>query len=140
MMPEMHSTLIMLSFVERNCVNNKDYVVWQVLANGIKSITENQTFNDIPLLLRADRGRVTRSRKSFACDKEGFRAIILQRFKGHRIYLDLVISELCNRFEPWPEWLVLGEKCLNFMNEWELEHRRQSKLLNTTTCHSSVAE
>ena len=61
--------------------HNKDYVVWQVLANGIKSITENQTFNDIPLLLRADRGRVTRSRKSFACDKEGFRAIVLQRFK-----------------------------------------------------------
>ena len=29
--------------------------------------------------------------------------------------------------------LVLGEKCLNFMNEWELEERRQSfsKLLNT---------
>ena len=39
----------------------------------------------------------------------------------------------CNRFEPWPEWLVLGEKCLNFMNEEELEDRRQSfsKLLNT---------
>ena len=113
--------------------HNKEYVVWQALDNGIKCITESQSFNNIHLLLRSDRGRVTRSGTSFGCDKEGLRSIILQRFKGYRVYLDLIISELCNRFEPWPEWLVLSEKCLNFMNNWEFEDRRESfsKLLNT---------
>ena len=33
------------------------------------------------------------------------------------IYQDLLISELCNRFDPWQEWVVLSEKCLNFMND-----------------------
>ena len=113
--------------------HNKEYVVWEALDNGVKNIIESQSFNNIPLLVRSDRGRVTRSGSSFGCDKEGFRSIILKKFKGYRIYLDLVISELCNRFEPWPKWLVLSEKCLNFMNSWEFEDRRDafSKLLNT---------
>ena len=70
--------------------------------------------------------------RHFGCDKEGFRSIILQRFKNYRIYLDLLISELCNRFEPWPEWVVLSEKCFNFMNNYEFEVRNDSfsKLLD----------
>ena len=84
-------------------------------------------------MLRSDRGRVTRSGSSFGCEKEGIRSIILHRFKAYRIYLDLVISELINRFEPWPEWVVLGEKCFNFINDSDFDQRRESfsKLLDT---------
>ena len=81
----------------------KEYVVWEALDNGVKNIIENQSFNNILLLVRSDRGRVTRSGSSFGCDKEGFLPIIRKKFKGYKIYLDLVISELCNRFEPWPK-------------------------------------
>ena len=113
---------------------SKSYVVWQALDKGIKSIIESQSFENTSLLLRSERGRVTRSRSgtTFGCDKEGFRSIILQRFKGYRIYLDLVIAELHNRFDPWPEWVVLSERSLNFANTCEFQDRRDSfsKLLD----------
>ena len=116
--------------------HNKEYVVWKALKDGCDNIMKTQSFNDIPLLLRSDRGRVTRSSgsgSSFGCDEEGFRSIILQRFKNYRIYLDLVLSELYNRFDPWPAWVVLSEQCFNFMNDNEFEQRRESfeKLMDT---------
>ena len=78
--------------------HNKPYIVWQSFESSVKSIKETQCFENVELLLRSERGRVTRSRTIFACDKVDFDSIILQRFKGYRIYLDLLITELINRF------------------------------------------
>lgn len=108
------------------------YVVWQALDSGVKGIIESQSFQHVRLLLRSERGRVTRSGTVFGCDKEGFRSIVLQRFKLYRIYLDLLIAELRSRFEPWPEWLELSERALNFSNALEFHDRQESfeKLLD----------
>ena len=97
--------------------HGKPYVVWQALEGGVKTIIESQTFRQKRLLLRSERGRVTRSGNIFGCDKEGFRSLVFTRFKHYRIYLDLLITELQSRFESWPEWLVHSEKALNFTND-----------------------
>ena len=106
--------------------HHKAYVVWKTFENSVKTIKESQSFENIRLLLQSERGRVTRSGSSFGCDKEGFESIIIHKFKGYRIYLDLLISELQNRFEPWPEWVILCEKCLNFENDLEFKERNEA--------------
>ena len=106
--------------------HGKPYNVWQSFASGVKSITESQCFEKIGLLVRSERGRVTRSGTSFGCDCEGFSAIIMQRFKAYRIYLDLLITELINRFKPWPEWVILCYNSLDFQNSLEFAERKQS--------------
>ena len=106
--------------------HHKEHVVWQKLENSVKAIKDCKSFKNVRLLLPSERGRVTRS--SFGCDEEGFEGIIIQKFKGYRVYLDLLLSELQNRFEPWPEWAVLCEKCLDFENELEFYERNEALL------------
>ena len=50
----------------------------------------------------------TSSGAHLGSDRDGFRAIVMQRFKEYRICLDVLLTELKNRFEPWPEWLELS--------------------------------
>ena len=68
----------------------------------------------------------------FGCEKEGFRSVVLHKYKEYRIYIDLLIAELQSRFEPWPEWIVLSERALNFTNDSEYLDRQASfeQLLN----------
>ena len=44
----------------------------------------------------------------------------------------MITTELQTRFEPWPEWLVLSERALNFTNDFEYPDRQASfeQLLN----------
>ena len=98
---------------------SKPYTVWNSFANYIRSVTESQCFQNIKLLLPSEIGRVTRSGTAFGCDKDGFQAIIMQRFKAYRMYLDLLITEFKNRFEPWPEWVELCHRSLYFKNDLE---------------------
>ena len=39
-------------------------------------------------------------------------------------YIDSVIGHLQQRFEPWPEWLVLCEHSFNFLNDIEDSDRK----------------
>ena len=112
--------------------NTKMYSVWQPFGKAIQCVKENRSFEDVQLLLRSERGRVTRSGSVFGCDRDEFECVVTQRFRAYRIYLDLLISELINRFEPWPEWLMLCQNCFNFRNTLEFIERRESftKLLN----------
>ena len=50
----------------------------------------------------------------------------MQRFKAYRIYFDLLITELINCFEPWPEWVILCYNSLNFQNSLEFAERKES--------------
>ena len=83
------------------------------------------------MILRHD-SRVTRSSNIFDNEKEGISSVIHHKYKEYRIYIDLLIAELHERFEPWPEWLVLSERALNFANDLGYRERQESfdKLLN----------
>ena len=71
----------------------------------MESIIDTQNFQNVRLLVPSEKGRVTRSGAHFVSDRDRFWAIVVQRFKEYRIYLDLLNMELKNRFEPWPEWV-----------------------------------
>ena len=67
-----------------------------------------QSFQDIPLLVPADCGRVTRSRSgiSYGYDKEAFTAMVTNRYSKYARYLEDILESFKRRFEPWPNWLL----------------------------------
>ena len=60
----------------------------------VDSVIETQSFGNAKLLVRSERGRVTRSRdlQNISKDKEGFRSIICKKYKGLFAYIDTLIS------------------------------------------------
>ena len=68
----------------------------------------------------------TSSGAHLGSDRDGFRAIVMQRFKEYRIYLDSLLTELKNRFEPWPEWVELSFNAFHFQNEMNFDQRKES--------------
>ena len=93
------------SFVELNSPSvihfkksyfHQAYSVWKSFGEHINTIISTQTFENVKLLTRSERGRVTRSqiRASLGIEKEDFRSIINQKFKMYVTYIDSVIGHL----------------------------------------------
>lgn len=106
--------------------HQNSYSVWQSFGNCVNLIIETQAFQNVRLLVRTERGRVTRSGTIFCSDKEGFRSIILQKYKNYMTYIDSLIRYLEQYFEPWPEWVVLCNNSFNFRNDLEIADRKES--------------
>ena len=106
--------------------HNSSYTVWETFGNSLKMITDSQSFQNVKLLTRSDRGRVTRSKAASGLDEEGFQGIIDRKFKLYSIYLDALISYLASYFEPWPEWVILCNNSLNFTNDLDFHEREES--------------
>ena len=113
---------------------NQTYNVWGTFKQCVTEIIESQTFHGIRLLVPSERGRVTRSGTVFGCDKAAFKAIINNRFNAYGIYLQTLISELQNRFEPWPQWLHLSDIAFNFSTDQSVTER-QNALKQLMECH-----
>ena len=105
---------------------SKPYTAWKNFAECVESIIDTQNFQNVRLLVPSEKGRVTRSGAHFGSYRDGFRAIVMQRFKKYRIYLDLLLTELKNRFEPWPEWVELSFNAFHFQNEMDFDQRKES--------------
>ena len=58
--------------------------------------------------------------------KQAFVALFVRSTQGILLNIDTLIRYLDNYFEPWPEWVVLCKKSLNFVNDWELKDRKES--------------
>ena len=100
--------------------HHTEYSVWKSFEEHINSIINTLTFQNVQLLTRSERGRVTRSQiRSYMCAGEDVRSIIHFKFKNYVTYLDSLINHLVQRFEPWPEWVVLCNDCFNFLNKIE---------------------
>ena len=137
-----------MSFVELNSLSvihfkksdfHQAYSVWKSFGEHINTIISTQTFENVKLLTRSERGRVTRSqiRASLGIEKEDFRSIINQKFKMYVTYIDSVIGHLQQRFEPWPEWLVLCEHSFNFLNDIK-DSTEKLRLRNCLICHMGL--
>ena len=111
------------------CVQGNDQMktyVWKNFSNGVKSIIESHTFQNVRLLTRSERGRVTRSGNIFGCDRGSYDTILHQKYRSYAIYLLSFIKQLEYRFEPWPAWVNLSDDAFNFQNSLEFEDRKQS--------------
>ena len=97
---------------------------WGFFKKSVEEICESQTFKGVKLLVPGDRGRVTRSGISYGYDKESFSAMVLTRFRHYAKFLSELIDSLKNRFEPWPQWMLLCNETFNFSNELPLADRQ----------------
>ena len=91
-----------LSILRSHC---QGYSVWKALNEHVNIIIDTQTFQNVALLTHSEQGRVTRSQmRSYLCngyDKEDFRSIVYHRYKSYVTYIDTLIGNLRNRFQPW---------------------------------------
>ena len=55
-----------------------------------------------------------------------FRSIVYHRYKSYVTYIDSLIGNLQNRFQPWPQWLLHCERTFNFLNDLEESDRKLS--------------
>ena len=112
--------------------NSQTYTVWKFFKSSIETICDSQTFKGIELLVPGDRGRVTRSGKSYAYEKDEFSALVWGRFPHYAEYLTQLLNSLKNRYEPWPEWLLCCDKSCNFEKELTIAERETAlkKLMN----------
>ena len=76
----------------------------------------------------------TRSRSftSSGDEKEDFRSIVHHKFANYVTYIDSLLGHMAQRFEPWPEWLILCDNSFNFLNDLDTFDRKLSfeKLLD----------
>ena len=86
-------------------------------------IKATQRFGNIKVLPRSERIRVTRSRSAVGSYPDDIEFIVCERFKSYRIYLDLLIFEFTNCFEPWPEWVIQSKNAFDFLNDLVFEER-----------------
>ena len=87
----------------------KKCTVWGNFNQNISKIIDVQTYKNVRLLLPSELGRVTRSRTVYGCDREGYQNLVKARYKDLSKFLRSFIKEMENRFEPWPDWIILCE-------------------------------
>ena len=99
-----------------NVVNIDGYKLWDFFTTSSKTIRETQHFKDVPLLVPADRGRVTRSSSQlqYGYEPDSFGALIKSRYALYAKLLNATLDALKRRFEPWPKWLIKCNVAFNF--------------------------
>ena len=104
------------------------YSVWKLFNEHVNKIIETQKFEDVELSTQSERGRVTRSQMrsylSSGNDKEDFRSIGYHKFKLYVTYIDSLVGNLQQRFESWPEWVILRDLSFNFLNDLDDSDRQ----------------
>ena len=79
------------------------YDVCKFSKENLNEIISSQKFKGIKLLVPSERGRVTRSGTNFSGDKDAYKTLIYGRFNKYVKYLEIVLADLIDRFEPWRE-------------------------------------
>ena len=103
----------------------KQYTIWGNFKQNITKITDDQTYKNVRLLVPSELGLVIRSGTIYGCDKEGYKNLVKVRFKDFAKFLQSFIKELENRFEPWPEWIILCDDTFNFSSNNTTTDRKQ---------------
>jgi hypothetical protein len=89
---------------------------WKLFKEKMTEISENKTFQGVPLLFRGQQGRATRnvSVHSDEISSLGLLQIVCPMFAK---FLADYVKELEKYFVPWPEWLRLTEVIFIFDND-----------------------